>query len=90
MLSTTTEGFRKAYAKLPESIKKAAKKNYSVWQNNPGHKSLKYKKISKTKEIYSIRISKGWRALGLKNKETMIWFWVGSHNEYDKLIKSMK
>lgn len=36
--------------------------------------------------IYSVRIALGWRAVGVKEGEHMIWFWIGSHAEYDKLI----
>jgi plasmid maintenance system killer protein len=87
--SKTTERFRKAFDNLPENIKKSAKKNYSLWRNDPFHNSLKFKRISQTKDIYSIRIGKGWRALGLKKDEYMIWFWIGSHSEYDRLIKDL-
>lgn len=89
MNSLTTERFRKAFNELPEKIKILAKKNYNLWKSNPTHKSLRYKKISQTREIYSIRIGKGWRAIGTKEDDNMIWFWVGSHSEYDKLIKSI-
>jgi hypothetical protein len=85
--STTTDRFRKTFDNLPVNIKNSAKKNYALWKSNPYHKSLKYKKISQSKEIYSVRINKGWRALGVKKAENMIWFWIGSHSEYDQLIK---
>lgn len=86
MNSRTTERFRNAFDNLPVKIKRLAKKNYELWKNNPDHNSLKYRKIKASKEIYSIRIGKGWRALGLKQNDDIIWFWIGSHSEYDKLI----
>ncbi|MGH9395588.1 MAG: hypothetical protein ACRD18_01885 [Terriglobia bacterium] len=36
------------------------------------------------KPIYSVRISLGWRAIGIRKEDTMIWYWIGSH--YDNLI----
>lgn len=89
MNSRTTERFRNCFKGLPESVKNLAEKNYRLWKDNPYHKSLKYKKVSQTREVYSVRIGKGWRALAVKKKSDVIWFWIGSHGEYDKLIQSL-
>jgi hypothetical protein len=85
--SKTTARFRNAYENLPDEIKKSAKKKYGLWKKDPNHISLKFKKISNTKKIFSIRITRGWRALGFRQNNTMIWFWIGSHSDYDKLLK---
>ncbi len=86
MKSVTTQRFRKAYAELPVHIKEAAKRAYRIWQKNPYHESLNFKKVHSSEPIYSVRIGLAWRALGVKENETIIWFWIGSHAEYDKLI----
>jgi hypothetical protein len=40
--------------------------------------------------VYSVRAGIGWRAVGvMKNSDTIVWFWIGSHSEYDKLLKSL-
>ena len=36
------------------------------------------------KPFYSVRISRGYRALGLKEGKAITWFWIGSHTEYEK------
>jgi hypothetical protein len=44
------------------------------------------KRVHEHNPIYSVRIGLHYRALGLKEDDTIIWFWIGSHAEYDKLI----
>jgi hypothetical protein len=51
------------------------------------HPSLSFKRVGKATESYSVRVGIGWRALGVKDKDTMIWFWIGSHSDYNNLIK---
>ncbi|MGQ0829601.1 MAG: ParE family toxin-like protein [Bacteroidota bacterium] len=89
MISVTTERFRKAYAKLPENIQEAARKAYGQWKVNSNHPGLQFKQIHKTQQIYSVRIGLAWRGIGVKNGNTIIWFWIGSHADYDKLIASL-
>jgi hypothetical protein len=89
MKSVTTERFRKAFDELPEHIKEQANKSFKVWTKNPNHPAIHFKRIHKTKLIYSVRITLSYRALGIKENDTMIWFWIGSHTEYDKLISSL-
>ncbi len=89
MISVTTERFRKTYKELPEQVKESARKAYKKWKENPSHSSLQFKQIHKTQAIYSVRINLSYRTLGVKKGNTMIWFWIGSHAEYDKLIASL-
>ncbi len=56
------------------------------FKEDPSHPSLRFKKIHSELPIYSVRISKNYRAVGQLDKDTVIWFWIDSHAEYDKLI----
>jgi hypothetical protein len=87
--SRATERFWKAFEKLPSHIQRKARESYQLWKQNPNHPSLQYKSIHASKPIYSVRIGIGWRAVGLKEDDVMIWFWIGSHQEYDKLISQL-
>ncbi len=89
MTSHTTVRFRKNFQALPSDVKRRTKKAYRFWKQNPYHKSLHFKQIHKHKPIYSVRMALGWRAIGLKDGGNMIWFWIGSHAEYDKLITQL-
>ena len=86
MRSETTKRFRKAYAHLPEHIQEQTRKAYKLWKKNPFHSSFQFKQIHDTEPVYSVRISLSYRALGIKEQDTIIWFWVGSHADYDKMI----
>ena len=90
MNSKTTDRFWKCYNKLPEYIKKEARKCYKLFINDPFYPSLHYKKIHSTRPIYSLRITKDYRAIGIQQNDEMIWFWIGSHSDYDNLIKQMR
>ncbi|HEY0837931.1 MAG TPA: hypothetical protein VGE72_28705 [Azospirillum sp.] len=60
---------------------------YRQWAANPWHPGLQFKQVHATRSIWSARINLGWRALGLREGETVTWFWIGSHDEYERLIK---
>lgn len=85
--SVTTQKFRERYAQLPESIQKATRKAYYLWKSDNWHPATQFKLVHPTKPIYSARTGLGYRALGVKEEETIIWFWTGSHSEYDRLLK---
>ena len=91
MKSELTDDFIECFRKLPERVREKAKKNYKLWIENPYHPSLAFKPAIATKGIYSIRVGLGWRALGVMKEEehTVVWFWIGSHGEYDELLKRL-
>ncbi|KOP26088.1 hypothetical protein AMR41_12575 [Hapalosiphon sp. MRB220] len=86
MKSRTTVQFRKAFADLPEQVQEQTRQAYRQFKQDPAHPSLRFKKVHSELPIYSARISKSYRAVGLLEADTVIWFWVGSHAEYDKLL----
>ena len=90
MRSFITDDFFKLYKTLPEQVKKLAKKSYAMWKEDPNHLSLQFKEIHKTEGLWSVRIGLHWRVLGLKEDDSIYWFWIGSHSEYDKLIDRFK
>jgi hypothetical protein len=90
VISELSPDFIECFKTLPRKIKELARKNYSLWIDNPEHPGLNFKKIKSTDSIYSIRVGIGWRALGaLKNKNTIVWFWIGSHSDYELMIKKL-
>jgi hypothetical protein len=86
MKSQVTEDFLTCFSRLPKAVRSQARKAYRLWRQNHTHPSLHFKRIHSQEMLYSVRISLGWRALGLLDGETMTWFWIGSHADYDKLI----
>lgn len=90
MKSHITVKFRKAFAELPADVRKQARQAYRLFIENPKHPSLRFKSIHSTRPIYSVRIGRSYRAVGILEKEEIIWYWIGSHSDYDKLIKQFK
>ena len=82
MNSNLTDDFLANFARLPDAVKAQARKAYHLWRQNAAHPSLHFKRIHTKESLYSVRVSKGWRALGLLQNDTS-----GSHAEYDKLIQ---
>ena len=76
--------FWELYEKLPASIKELADKNFELLKTDPKHPSLHLKKVGK---YWSVRVGRKYRALGVEIEEGLLWFWIGSHAEYDKLLE---
>jgi hypothetical protein len=75
--------FWECYAELPAEIKQLADKNYQLLKENHNHPSLHFKKIE---NYFSVRVGIKYRALGIAVNENVLWFWIGSHADYDKLL----
>lgn len=89
MISRTTEAFRQAFARLPENFQREAREAYLLFRDNPGHPGLRFKRIHSTRRIYSVRISLDYRAVGVREGDEIIWFWIGSHAEYERLLSHL-
>jgi hypothetical protein len=81
--SRVTEDFVALFAKLPAEVQARARKNYRLWRQDPSHPSLHFKRAHTKEPVYSIRVGRRWRALGLLEEDAISWFWIGSHSEYD-------
>jgi len=89
MKSRTTERFRQLLASAPTTIQAKASTAYRMWSKNPSHPSLQFKKVHNALPVYSVRIDLDWRAVGVLRDGDMIWFWIGSHSEYERLLKQI-
>ena len=89
MKSRTTSRFWDAYADLPERVKRRARKAYELFEENPRYPSLRFKKVHGSRPIYSVRITRDYRAVGIQKEESIIWFWIGSHEDYDLLLAQL-
>jgi mRNA-degrading endonuclease RelE of RelBE toxin-antitoxin system len=87
--SVITKSFRALLSELPINIQERANDAYLQFQQNPNHPSLRFKKVHSDLPIYSVRITKNYRAVGQLEGDVVIWFWIGSHKEYDRLLSQM-
>ena len=85
MDSRTSPVFWKLYDALPENVQKTAVRGYRQWLDDPYYPSLHFKKV-KNPDLYSVRVGLNYRALALRNGNTVTWIWIGSHEKYNKLI----
>ena len=74
MKSLTTPDFWELYRQLPEEEKERARQAYRHWRANPSHKSLRFKRVNRKHPIYSVRVGKSYRALGLMDGDTITWY----------------
>jgi hypothetical protein len=79
----TTRRFWGYYKALPETIQEIADQSYELLKTNPSHPSLHLKRVGK---YWSVRISKEYRAVGIEVEKGISWFWIGTHDEYERLI----
>lgn len=84
MKSATLPSFWESYNKLDKTVRRRARKAFELWIDNPFHPSLHFKCINSEEEIWSVRITINYRALGVLDKDTVTWFWIGSHKEYER------
>jgi len=81
----TTGRFEKCFRRLPEYIQQKYIRAVSILNKNPKHPSLHFKKIGK---FWSMRISSFYRALAVKEDDNYIWVWIGTHDDYEKMLKN--
>jgi len=86
MKSATLPSFWTAYMSPGEDIKRSARKAYRWGAQNPFHPSLHFKCINPEENVWSVRVTRGYRALGVLEGDTVTWFWIGSHDDYERFF----
>ena len=85
MNSKATKRFWTNFEALPPEVQSLATKNYKLWQRDPNHPSLRFRRLQGSDDRFTIRIGDHHRALGLLRGDTVVWVWIGTHAEYDKI-----
>jgi hypothetical protein len=86
MKSQVLPSFWDAYRALDETIRRRARKAYRLWGENPFHPSLHFKCVNAEEGAWSVRISQNYRAIGILDQDTVTWFWIGSHADYERFL----
>lgn len=89
MNSHTTRQFRALFAALPAAVQRQAREAYRLFHQNPAHPGLRFKQVHADPPIYSARVGISYRAVGVRDGETVIWYWIGSHADYDKFLAQL-
>jgi hypothetical protein len=83
MIHHATASFWESYERLPTAIQQLADKNFELLKAYSDHPSLHFKKVGPYR---SVRVGIAYRALGIEDGEAVVWFWIGNHDEYERLI----
>jgi len=75
--------FWQFYNNLPSEVQKLADENYQLLKQDSSHPSLHFKKVGK---FWSVRVGIHHRALAVEEGSDVVWFWIGRHDEYERLI----
>ena len=86
MKPQVTSEFRTYLGGLPVKIRDQARAAYARFRQNPWHPGIHFKKGNDDLNIYSARVGRQYRAVGIVEGDKIIWFWIGPHGEYDKLL----
>jgi hypothetical protein len=76
--------FWRRFDALPEEVQQLARKNFQLPKTNPCHPSLQFKRLG---NYWSARVGLHYRALAVEDGSAYVWGWIGTHAEYDRLIK---
>lgn len=81
--SSTTRRFWECLYQLPVEVQGQAFKQYALFEKNPFHTSLRFKEKGR---YWSVRVSRGYRAMAVRHENDLTWFWIGPHDEYDRIL----
>jgi hypothetical protein len=91
MRSIRTRGFKTLYERLPEEVRREADEAYRRFNEDPSYPGLNFERLQGIPSpLYSARIGRRYRALAGQDNETWVWFWIGSHADYDKLLDRLR
>ena len=83
MRHRATPRFWRCYRQLPEEVRRLADRCFARLREDPGHPSLHAKEVG---HFRSVRVGLHYRALAVEHEGNLVWFWIGSHAEYDRLV----
>ena len=86
MKSQANARFWNLLRQLRPEVQDQAREAYRLFAVNPRHPSLQFKRVGQARPLYSVRISRDYRAVDILQSDGIIWFWIGSHQDYDRLL----
>jgi hypothetical protein len=83
MNHSASPAFWECFKRLSGAIRTLADKNFALLKDNPNHPSLHVKKVGR---YWSARVGRDFRALAVETDDGLLWFWIGNHADYERLI----
>lgn len=84
MTSQCLPEFWERCAGLPTVVRQAAREAFARFSNDPYHPGLRFKQLTGYPDYWSVRVTRSYRAVGRRTGDSVVWFWIGSHAEFDK------
>jgi hypothetical protein len=84
--SVATQRFRALLGALPAEVQDLAAKNYQLWRRDANHPSLRFRRLQGSANGFSIRVGDHYRALGRLTGDKIVWVWIGTHADYDRMV----
>jgi hypothetical protein len=88
MKSVASRRFWDLFHALPVDVQRLAVKNYHLWRQNSNHPSLHFRRLQGSEDRFTVRIGDHHRAMGRLHGGTITWLWIGTHSQYDQLVRS--
>ena len=83
MIHHAAPSFWRCYEALPAVVRALADEKFALLKADPRYPSLHFKRVNR---FHSVRIGMHYRALGVEAPDGVLWFWIGSHAEYDRVV----
>lgn len=83
MTHYATPRFWRCYRKLPQEVRELADRSYHLLKTDSSHPSLRFKKVG---QFWSVRVGLRYRSLAVEAASDLVWFWIGTHDNYEKLV----
>ena len=71
MKGCATRDFWSCFAALPPEIRDRTRRAYALWLEQPNHSDLRFKRLNTSNPVYSVRVSRNYRALGVLEGDTV-------------------
>ncbi len=86
MKSRANARFWELFRELPVEVQDQAREAYRIFTVDPRHPGLQFKRVSQARPVYSVRVNRNHRAVGVMQGERITWYWIGNHEGYDRLL----
>ena len=84
MNSQTAARFWRLYRKLPQKVRQAARVTYRQFLSDPTRPSLHFHRLAVSAQLWSVRVTRDYRAVGLVQGNSITWFWIGDHGAFER------
>jgi hypothetical protein len=76
--------FWRSYDQLPAGVQELADRSFTLLKRHPSHPSLRLKKVGR---FWTVRVGIHYRAVAVQEGVDLVWFWIGRHAEYERVIR---